>query len=45
MDLVELSPLPSQIRADFLAAKLVYKMIGYRCCERRTAQTGDQFSC
>jgi agmatinase len=30
MDVVELCPMPWQIRADFLAAKLVYKMIGYR---------------
>jgi agmatinase len=30
MDVVELCPMPSQVRADFLAAKLVYKMIGYR---------------
>ncbi|HZR40268.1 MAG TPA: agmatinase [Ktedonobacteraceae bacterium] len=30
MDVVELCPLPGQIRSDFLAAKLVYKMIGYR---------------
>ncbi len=30
MDVVELCPMPGQIRADFLAAKLVYKMIGYR---------------
>ncbi|MBV9231935.1 MAG: arginase family protein, partial [Chloroflexi bacterium] len=29
MDVVELCPMPVQIRADFLAAKLVYKMIGY----------------
>ncbi len=30
MDVVELCPMPGQVRADFLAAKLVYKMIGYR---------------
>lgn len=30
MDVVELCPMEGQIRADFLAAKLVYKMIGYR---------------
>lgn len=30
MDLVELCPMPGQTRADFLAAKLVYKMLGYR---------------
>lgn len=30
MDVVELCPLAGQTRADFLAAKLVYKMIGYR---------------
>jgi agmatinase len=30
MDVVELCPMVGQVRADFLAAKLVYKMIGYR---------------
>ncbi len=30
MDVVELCPMQGQTRADFLAAKLVYKMIGYR---------------
>ena len=30
MDVVELCPMEGQIRADFLAAKLVYKMLGYR---------------
>jgi arginase family enzyme len=30
MDVVELCPMPGQVRADFLAAKLAYKMIGYR---------------
>ena len=30
MDVVELCPREGQTRADFLAAKLVYKMIGYR---------------
>ncbi len=30
MDVVELCPMPGQTHADFLAAKLVYKMIGYR---------------
>ncbi|HLZ62786.1 MAG TPA: agmatinase [Ktedonosporobacter sp.] len=29
MDVVELCPMPGQTRADFLTAKLVYKMIGY----------------
>ena len=32
MDVVELCPMEGQTRADFLAAKLVYKMIGYRFC-------------
>ena len=32
MDVVELCPMPGQTRAEFLAAKLVYKMIGYRFC-------------
>jgi agmatinase len=35
MDVVELCPMPGQTRADFLAAKLVYKMIGYRFCEEK----------
>lgn len=30
MDVVELCPMEGQTRADFLAAKLVYKMVGYR---------------
>jgi agmatinase len=34
MDVVELCPLEGQTRADFLAAKLVYKMIGYRFCDK-----------
>ncbi len=33
MDVVELCPMEGQKRADFLAAKLVYKMIGYRFCK------------
>lgn len=33
MDVVELCPMEGQTRADFLAAKLVYKMIGYRFCQ------------
>ncbi len=36
MDVVELCPMEGQTRADFLAAKLVYKMIGYRFAEERT---------
>ncbi|MFL5691696.1 MAG: agmatinase [Ktedonobacteraceae bacterium] len=35
MDVVELCPMEGQTRADFLAAKLVYKMIGYRFCDRK----------
>ncbi|HEV2582329.1 MAG TPA: agmatinase [Ktedonobacteraceae bacterium] len=35
MDVVELCPMPGQARADFLAAKLVYKMIGYRFYDER----------
>lgn len=34
MDVVELCPMAGQTRADFLAAKLVYKMIGYRFHEQ-----------
>lgn len=30
MDVVELCPMQAQERADFLAAKLIYKLIGYR---------------
>jgi agmatinase len=30
MDVVELCPVPGQVRADFLAARLIYKLIGYR---------------
>ncbi|HEY7416414.1 MAG TPA: agmatinase [Ktedonobacteraceae bacterium] len=30
MDVVELCPISGQARADFLAARLVYKLIGYR---------------
>jgi agmatinase len=32
IDVVELCPMISQTYADFLAAKLVYKLIGYRFC-------------
>jgi len=35
MDVVELCPMEGQTRADFLAAKLVYKMIGYRFLAKR----------
>jgi agmatinase len=35
MDVVELCPMPGQTRADFMAAKLVYKMIGYRFCDQQ----------
>ncbi len=34
MDVVELCPMPGQTRADFLAARLVYKLIGYRFCDQ-----------
>lgn len=34
MDVVELCPMDGQTRADYLAAKLVYKMIGYRFYEK-----------
>ena len=30
VDIVELAPLPNLIAPDFLVAKLVYKMIGYK---------------
>jgi agmatinase len=35
MNVVELCPLEGQTRADFLAAGLVYKMIGYRFCDKK----------
>ncbi|MFL5628575.1 MAG: agmatinase [Ktedonobacteraceae bacterium] len=35
MDVVELCPMTGQTRADFLAARLVYKMIGYRFCDKQ----------
>lgn len=35
MDVVELCPMEGQTRADFLAAKLVYKMIGYWFNDKR----------
>lgn len=38
MDVVELCPMEGQTRADFLAAKLVYKMIGYRFYDEYTQQ-------
>lgn len=34
MDVVELCPMQGHTHADFLAAKLVYKMIGYRFCDK-----------
>lgn len=39
MDVVELCPMAGQTRADFLAARLVYKMIGYRFCAEFSEQT------
>lgn len=35
VDVVELCPMEGQTRADFLAAKLVYKLIGYRYNNKR----------
>ena len=35
MDVVELCPMEGQTRADFLAARLVYKLIGYRFSAER----------
>jgi agmatinase len=34
MDVVELCPMEGQTHADLMAAKLVYKMIGYRLCSK-----------
>jgi agmatinase len=39
MDVVELCPMPGQTRADYLAARLVYKMIGYRFCLSTRSET------
>ena len=41
MDVVELCPMEGQTRADFLAAKLVYKMIGYRFYEHLKQLSSD----
>jgi agmatinase len=35
VDVVELAPIPGMIAPDFLAARLVYKAIGYRCGRER----------
>lgn len=37
VDVVELAPIPGLVAADFLVAKLVYKMIGYRFYARGSA--------
>jgi agmatinase len=37
-DVVELAPIPGLIAPDFLVAKLVYKMIGYRFASRRATE-------
>ncbi len=34
MDVVELAPLGGQPASDFVAAKLAYKCIGYKFCDR-----------
>jgi agmatinase len=39
MDIVELTPLPGNTAPDFLAAKLIYRMIGY-WTERMSAECG-----
>jgi agmatinase len=36
VDVVELAPIPGMIAPDFLGAKLVYKVIGYRFDEHRS---------
>jgi agmatinase len=38
MDVVELAPLPDQPASDFVAAKLVYKCLGYHWAASRKAQ-------
>jgi agmatinase len=35
VDVVELAPIPGNAAPDFLTAKLIYKMIGYRAATRR----------
>jgi agmatinase len=35
VDVVELAPMPGNAAPDFLTAKLIYKMIGYRAAARR----------
>jgi hypothetical protein len=39
MDIVELTPLPGNTAPDFLAAKLIYRMIGY-WAEKVSAECG-----
>ncbi len=34
VDIVELAPIPGLSAPDFLVAKLIYKMIGYRFAQR-----------
>ena len=41
MDIVELTPLPGNTAPDFLAAKLIYRMIGY-WAEKVSAECGVQ---
>lgn len=38
-DVVELAPLPGQVAPDFLAAKLVYKLVGYLSIRRKEAES------
>jgi arginase family enzyme len=38
MDVVELAPIGGQPASDFVAAKLVYKCLGYRLAARRVRQ-------
>jgi hypothetical protein len=35
VDVVELAPMPGNAAPDFLTAKLIYKMIGYRAAAAR----------
>jgi agmatinase len=37
-DVVELAPLPGQVAPDFLAAKLIYKLVGYLSSRRKGGQ-------
>lgn len=43
LDVVELNPLPNFVSSDFITAKLIYKLIGYKFFNRKVVRTGDNF--